>query len=107
MWLPIIGCCKQFRDIYSKTKYYHLLWAYFHELYGPVTGLKLGSDKIVIVSGHDAVKEVLSCKDFEGRPDGFFYRLRSYGKRLGRYLNTCCILIYALRSVYIVLIYVF
>lgn len=38
---------------------------------------------MVTVSGPAAVREVLTRDEFDGRPDGFFFRLRTFGKRLG------------------------
>lgn len=38
---------------------------------------------MVTVSGAAAVREVLTRDEFDGRPDGFFFRLRTFGKRLG------------------------
>lgn len=43
-----------------------------------------GTHYIVTVAGSEAVKEVLSREEFDGRPDGFFFRLRTFGKRLGK-----------------------
>lgn len=54
------------------------------KIYGSVVGLKLGSNKIVIVSGYEAVQQTFLKKEFEGRPDGIFFRLRSFGGRLGK-----------------------
>jgi methyl farnesoate epoxidase/farnesoate epoxidase len=63
--------------------YHHLVYANLSTKYGPVAGLRLGRDRIVIVSGYDAVRDVLLREEFDGRPDGFFFRLRTFGKRLG------------------------
>lgn len=52
-------------------------------MYGPVLGLKLGNQKLVVISTHDLVKQVLLQNEFNGRPDGFFFRVRSFGKRKG------------------------
>ncbi|XP_054289481.1 methyl farnesoate epoxidase-like [Macrosteles quadrilineatus] len=52
-------------------------------MYGPLVGLRLGRDCIVLVSGYPLVKETLQREEFEGRPDGFLFRLRAFGKRLG------------------------
>lgn len=51
--------------------------------YGPILGLKLGSQKVVVISTHDLVKKVLLQDEFNGRPDGFFFRVRAFGKRKG------------------------
>ncbi|KAH1010291.1 hypothetical protein HUJ05_004608 [Dendroctonus ponderosae] len=45
--------------------------------------LKGSRSLVVTVSGPAAIKEVLTRAEFDGRPDGFFFRLRTFGKRLG------------------------
>ncbi|KYM75653.1 hypothetical protein ALC53_13716 [Atta colombica] len=52
-------------------------------MYGSIIGLKLGVQKIVVISTYDLVKKVLLQDEFNSRPDGFFFRLRSFGKRKG------------------------
>ncbi|XP_075224985.1 methyl farnesoate epoxidase-like isoform X2 [Lycorma delicatula] len=42
-----------------------------------------GSDRLVIVSGYKMICEVLNKEEFEGRPDGFFFRLHAFGQKLG------------------------
>ena len=59
------------------------MWQKLAKMYGSVVGLRLGNDKIIIVSGKDAIKEFYSKDEFDGRPDGFFFRVRSFDKRLG------------------------
>lgn len=58
----------------------------FQELsreYGPIVGIKLGKQKYVFISTHDIVKKMLLHDDLNGRPDGFFFRVRAFGKRIG------------------------
>lgn len=43
----------------------------------------MGKDKIVIVSGRDAIKEFYTNSAFDGRPDGIFFQVRTFGKKLG------------------------
>jgi len=50
-----------------------------------VIGLKLGSEYVVVVFGNALVNDVLRRDEFQGRPDNFFMRLRTLGKRLGKY----------------------
>lgn len=59
------------------------MWCRLADMFGSVVGLRLGRDLIVIVSGYELVKQVSTREDFDGRPDGFFFRLRSFGERLG------------------------
>lgn len=37
----------------------------------------------MIVSGRELIKQLYNREEFNGRPDGFFFRIRSFGKRLG------------------------
>ncbi|XP_069701115.1 methyl farnesoate epoxidase-like isoform X2 [Periplaneta americana] len=83
MWLPVLGNLLWFRQQKTVLGYYHFVWSSLYTQYGPVVGLRLGRDRIVIVSGYDAVRDVLLREEFDGRPDGFFFRLRTFGKRLG------------------------
>lgn len=53
------------------------------ERYGPVVGLKIGSDRIVILNDYDSVCSMLLNPDCEGRPTGLMYKARTWGKRRG------------------------
>ncbi|XP_053606364.1 farnesoate epoxidase-like isoform X2 [Plodia interpunctella] len=64
-------------------KYHHKLWQSWSKIYGNILGLRLGLINVVVVSGRDMIKEVSSREVFEGRPDGFMYTMRSFGKKLG------------------------
>lgn len=83
-WLPIVGNLLEFRRKLSFIGYHHLVWKEFSEEYGKVVGLKMGRNLVVAVFGAEAVKEILTREEFDGRPDGFFFRLRTFGKRLGK-----------------------
>lgn len=61
------------------------MWQYWSQKYGDLIGLKLGTVNVVVVAGKDLIKEVLFREIFDGRPDGFFYTIRSFGKKLGEY----------------------
>ncbi|CAB0032549.1 unnamed protein product [Trichogramma brassicae] len=56
--------------------------------YGPVVGLKLGKHKFVVISTNELVKKALLTDEFNGRPQGFFFRLRSFGKAKGSFNAT-------------------
>jgi Cytochrome P450. len=79
----VVGNYFWFRQQKLSVHYYHLVWASLSTKYGPVVGLRLGRDCVVTVSGYDAIRDVLLRDEFDGRPDGFFFRLRTFGKRLG------------------------
>ncbi|KAJ8667473.1 hypothetical protein QAD02_009136 [Eretmocerus hayati] len=61
----------------------HMAFEELARLYGPVVGLKLGKQKLVLISSHDLVKKALLNDDLNGRPNGFFFRVRSFGKEKG------------------------
>ncbi|CAK1586205.1 unnamed protein product [Parnassius mnemosyne] len=81
--LPLLGNIISVWFNVKKLKYRHKLWQIWSRKYGNLLGLKLGSINVVIVSGKEYIKEVSSREVFEGRPDGFFYLIRSFGKKLG------------------------
>lgn len=89
IWLPLVGCYPYLKKLHLKKKYLHLAGSVLHEIYGPVVGLKLGFDKVVLVSGYEGFKEVCGNECFDGRPDGLFFRLRSFGERLGWFSQIC------------------
>lgn len=99
MPLPIIGNLFSVWLNLRRLKYHHVVWQEWSRQYGEVLGLQLGSINLVVVSGADRIKEVLSREVFYGRPDGFFYTLRSFGKKIGKILlydETCllfCVLL--------------
>lgn len=60
-----------------------MVWHYLSQRYGSIVGLRVGHDRIIIVAGKNEIKEFYATEEFNGRPDGFFYRIRSFDKRLG------------------------
>lgn len=67
------------------------MWDELARRYGPLVGLRVNRELIVLVSGHDAVKQVLTRDDCNGRPDGFFFRMRTFNKVQGisQYVSHC------------------
>lgn len=63
--------------------FHHHIWQHLSNRYGPIVGLRLGRDRLVIVSGKDAIRKFYNMSEFDGRPDGFFFRVRSFDQRLG------------------------
>ncbi|XP_017885231.2 methyl farnesoate epoxidase-like [Ceratina calcarata] len=86
-WIPLLGCFLTFRRLKLKHKYVYLAFQQLSVIYGPILGLKLGNQKVVVISTHDLVKKVLLQEEFNGRPDGFFFRVRSFGKKKGILFN--------------------
>ncbi|KAE8748590.1 Cytochrome P450 CYP305, partial [Frankliniella occidentalis] len=82
-WLPVVGAYPQLRRLVKKYGFLHDVWRVLAAQYGPVVGVRLGRNRVVVASGLVAVREVLKHADFDGRPDGFFFRLRCFGERLG------------------------
>lgn len=72
------------KRLVNETKFYSHAWCRLADIYGPIVGLKLGmAEPLIIVSGKDAVVEMLSRPEFDGRPNGFSYRHRTGGVRRG------------------------
>lgn len=82
-WLPLIGAMPMIIKLHGIYRFYHLVWHYLFTVYGPVVGLRAGRDRLIVVSGTEAVREFYSMSEFDGRPDGFFYRMRTFDRRLG------------------------
>ncbi|XP_027842396.2 methyl farnesoate epoxidase-like [Aphis gossypii] len=81
--IPLLGSYLEIQKLRKKLGFYHLVWDQLSKSYGQVFSVKLGLIEAVIVSGYDAVRQVLCKDDFDGRPDGFFFRFRAFNKRLG------------------------
>lgn len=82
-WLPLIGSALTVYRLRKQTGLLHLTTAELAKKYGPILGLKLGKDRIVIVHGIPDNREFLTSDDLSGRPNGFFYKLRTWGQRKG------------------------
>ncbi|KAL6440501.1 hypothetical protein ACFW04_003193 [Cataglyphis niger] len=82
--LPIIGNILDVKRLIDETKFYSHAWCRLADIYGPIVGLKLGiAEPLIIVSGRDAVVEMMGRSEFDGRPDGFIFKHRSGGERRG------------------------
>ncbi|XP_038223594.1 farnesoate epoxidase-like [Zerene cesonia] len=80
---PVVGNVLSVWFNLRRFKYHHCVWKNWSKRYGNLLGLKLGFLDVVIVFGKKYIKEVSSRDVFDGRPDGFFYTMRSFGKKLG------------------------
>lgn len=60
-----------------------MIWYHFYKNFGPIVGIRVGNTRLVIVSSRDAVREFYNIDEMNGRPNGFFYKIRSFNKRLG------------------------
>lgn len=83
-WLPVFGSILYIAKTHRKLKYFtHLCAKLGAEYDAPLIGLKFGKDLVVVVNSAKTLKEFLSSDDLIGRPDGEFYRSRTWGERLG------------------------
>lgn len=82
-WLPILGTLTTVHRLRSVFGYFHLIWHHFYQKYGPIVGIRIGKSHLVIISGRNAVREFYNLDVINGRPNGFFYRIRTFNKRLG------------------------
>lgn len=79
-----MGNILDLKRLVGGMKLYSHAWCHLADTYGPIVGLKLGiSEPLIIVSGRDAVIEMMGRPEFDGRPNGFLYRHRTGGKRKG------------------------
>ncbi|XP_072930634.1 probable cytochrome P450 305a1 [Epargyreus clarus] len=83
-WYPVLGCSTLVQNLSKKLGSQTKAFKYLSEEYATdVLGLKLGSDLLVVVYGEKNIRQVFTEKEFEGRPNSFFIRLRCLGKRMG------------------------
>lgn len=83
IWFPCVGILLQLPGLRKSHGFFHLIWYHLYKVYGSVVGIAIGSQHIVIVSGREAVREFYSTDAMNGRPNGFFYCIRTFNKRLG------------------------
>ncbi|CAH1392903.1 unnamed protein product [Nezara viridula] len=82
-WIPFLGNYLLFYKLRQKLGFTHLVWEWLSKRYGPLVGVRLGNDKLVIGTNLAVVKELLTKEQFEARPDGFFFQFRAFGERYG------------------------
>lgn len=86
-WYPFLGCGTLVENTTKELGSQLKAFAKLSKEYSTQTlGLKLGRDLVVVVFGEKNIKQVFTGKEFEGRPDTYFLRLRCFGKRLGEYI---------------------
>lgn len=51
--------------------------------YGPVVGLKLGNDHIVVLNDLESIQAMLNDENCDGRPTSPLYKVRTFGRRQG------------------------
>uniref|UniRef100_A0A1A9UXW5 Cytochrome P450 n=1 Tax=Glossina austeni TaxID=7395 RepID=A0A1A9UXW5_GLOAU len=83
-FLPWIGNTMHLRKESAIAGGQHKAYENWSKVYNSnVLGLKLGSDLVVVALTYPLVKRVHLEEVFEGRPDTFFFRLRTMGTRKG------------------------
>uniref|UniRef100_A0A2S2R175 Putative Cytochrome p450 n=1 Tax=Sipha flava TaxID=143950 RepID=A0A2S2R175_9HEMI len=86
-WLPILGSALTVSSLRKQTGYLYRATICLAESYGPIVGLKVGKDRQVVCCGYNAIKEMLTKEEFDGRPQGPFYETRTWGTRRGLLLT--------------------
>lgn len=84
--MPFVGNTYELKKLTSAKGSQYLAFEELRKRYNSdVIGLKLGSEKVIVVFGNDLMNDVCHRNEFQGRPDNFFMRLRTMGKRMGKY----------------------
>jgi len=86
-WLPVLGSALTVNSLRKQTGYLYRATICLAESYGPIVGLKVGKDRQVVCCGYNAIKEMLTKEEFDGRPQGPFYETRTWGTRRGITIN--------------------
>ncbi|KAE9545244.1 hypothetical protein AGLY_000787 [Aphis glycines] len=86
-WLPVLGSALTVNSLRKQTGYLYRATICLAESYGPIVGLKVGKDRQVVCCGYNAIKEMLTKEEFDGRPQGPFYETRTWGTRRGLLLT--------------------
>lgn len=85
--MPILGSAIEVNKIRKKTGYLHKTCTHLCEKYGPVFGLKIGNDQIVVLNNYESMKSMLMNEECDGRPIGPVYECRTWGKRRGKHFK--------------------
>ncbi|XP_015436194.1 PREDICTED: probable cytochrome P450 303a1 [Dufourea novaeangliae] len=82
-WWPILGSAIEVARLREKTGYLMKTCSALSEKYGPVVGLKIGANRIVVLNNHESIRTMMTEDDCDGRPTGIFYEMRTFGERRG------------------------
>ncbi|XP_043248159.1 probable cytochrome P450 303a1 [Colletes gigas] len=82
-WWPILGSAVEVARLRQKTGYLFKTCSVLCKKYGPVVGLKIGTDRIVVLNDHESIRMMLSDELCQGRPIGPVYETRTFGSRKG------------------------
>nr|QBQ34512.1 cytochrome P450 CYP305A1 [Diaphorina citri] len=83
-WLPIVGTLPLIKKLCAKYGSQHVALDKLRHSYNPdIISLKFGSEKFIVVFSQELIKDVFTLKALQGRPDNFFIKMRTNGKRAG------------------------
>ncbi|XP_044593457.1 methyl farnesoate epoxidase-like isoform X1 [Cotesia glomerata] len=82
--LPFLNNIYDLKLLVRRTGSHSKAWCELAKEYGAVVGLRLGlADPMIVVSGREAVMEMLGRSEFDGRPNGFIFTHRTMGEKRG------------------------
>ncbi|XP_053994345.1 probable cytochrome P450 303a1 [Hylaeus volcanicus] len=82
-WWPILGSALEVARLRQETGYLFKTCSVLYKKYGPVVGLKIGKDRIVVLNDPESIRTMLTDEVFDGRPAGPVYEARTFGTRRG------------------------
>ncbi|XP_001865027.2 probable cytochrome P450 305a1 [Culex quinquefasciatus] len=83
-WIPWFGNTFILRMLARKYGGQHGVFDYLSQKYNSaVIGFRMGRERGVAIRGYTLARQALISEDLQGRPDNYFARLRTGGKRLG------------------------
>lgn len=85
-WYPVFGSALQISQLRRKygmfSKVVDELAKQYFNPYG-LYGLKIGNDKLVVAYSTEAISKMMTNEDLDGKPDGIFYRTRTFNSKKG------------------------
>lgn len=82
-----MGSALEVKRLRQETGYLFKTCSALSKKYGPVVGLKIGTDRIVVLNDYESIKAMLSDDNCDGRPIGPVYETRTLGTRRGTYIS--------------------
>lgn len=82
-WFPLIGCAWQLRKLHRRTGNFAKASQELAAMYGPLVGLRIGRERAVLVYGLQAIEEMYTRDELNGRPIGLLSTSRTGGTRRG------------------------
>lgn len=78
-----MGSALEFSRLRKKNHYLFKTFSVLSKKYGPIIGLKIGVNHIVVLNEYKSIKSMLSNEDCDGRPFGILYDKRTGGINRG------------------------